>query len=186
MGVAAAPIAADCLTTFHATRSSGVRRTSEIRWIVMHDAEAKSAEGVARFFASPGATGSAHLVVDDVACYRTLLNEAVPWGAPGANTHGFHIEQCGFARWSAVVWTSHLATLNRAAYKAAFHCVKFGIPVRFVDAAGLKAKRAGITTHAECTRAFGGNHTDPGLFWPRRLFMLRVAAYHRALVAAGV
>lgn len=151
----------------------------------MHDAEAASARGVAQFFASRTATGSAHLVIDDASCYRCLLNEEIPWAAPGANTHGFHIEQCGFARWSMVVWRSHLATLNRAAYKTAYHCRLFGIPVRFVDAAGLRAKRAGITTHAECTRAFGGTHTDPGPFWPRRLFMMRVAVYHRALVQAS-
>lgn len=179
----AAPIAADCLTTFRATRQSGTRPLSEIRWIVLHDAENPSAASVAAFFASPQATGSAHLVVDDVACYRTLPNDAIPWGAPGANEHGFHIEQAGLARWSSVVWLSHLATLNRAAYKTAFHCALFGVPVRFVSAVGLERGVRGITTHAECTRAFGGSHTDPGPFWPRRLFMVRVAAYHRALVS---
>lgn len=182
----AAPIAADCLTTFRAAHDSGHRDTDEIRWIVMHDTEGGTAHSVARFFASASATGSAHLVVDDVACYRTLPNDVIPWAAPGANKAGFHIEQCGFARWSVVVWTTHLATLNRAAYKTAFHCIRFGLPVRFVDADGLRRGSRGITTHAECTRAFGGNHTDPGVFWPRRLFMMRVAAYHRALLDAGL
>lgn len=184
--MSAAPISADCLTTFHARLSSGFRRPSEIRWIVLHSAEGGTARGVAQFFASPAAGGSTHLVVDDVSCYRCLLNETIPQAAPGANHAGFHIEQCGFAKWSMVVWRRHMRTLNRAAYKTAAHCVRFGIPVRFVTAPGLIAERAGITTHAECTRAFGGTHTDPGPFWPRRLFMLRVAAYHRGLLKAGL
>jgi len=172
-----------CLKTHYpAYHSSGGRPLSAIKWVVLHSTEGGTAESVARYFQSESAGGSAHLTVDDVSCYRSLPNSAVPWGAPGANYAGFHIEQCGFARWSAVVWKSHLATLKRAAYKTAFHCDKFSIPVRFVRAAGLKAGKAGITTHAECTKAFGGDHTDPGRFWPRRLFVFYVRKYAKELL----
>jgi hypothetical protein len=183
------PIFADCHTAFHASRSSGTRPLEDIKWIVLHDTEGGTAQGVAAYFAQkpnpktgqPG--GSAHLVVDELACYRTLANNEIPWAAPGANTNGFHIEQCGYAKWSAVIWGKHRKTLQRAAYKTAFHCHKFGIPPRFVAAAALKRGVKGVTTHAECTKAFGGDHTDPGPLWPRRLFMRYVNQYYNELAA---
>jgi len=147
----------------------------------MHDEENTSAATAAAWFANPHSRGSAHLCVDDRECYRTLDNSQIPWGAPGANRRGFHIEQAGFARWSTAIWTTHLGTLKRAAYKAALHCHAFGIPPRVVTASGLRAGVEGITTHAECTRAFGGDHTDPGRLWPRRLFMSYVRRYYGEL-----
>lgn len=174
-------IRSDCLTDYHAIRSSGSRPTSDILWIVLHDTEGGSAKNVARYFATDAAGGSAHLVVDDQDCYRCLKNTEIPWGAPGANTAGFHIEQCGYAKWSTVIWRSHLKTLQRAAYKTAYHCHLFDLPPVFVPASGLKARQPGVTTHAECTRAFGGDHSDPGRGWPRSFFMLLVRGYHDAL-----
>lgn len=174
------PIGADCRTTYTAVHSSGTRPLDHVRWIVLHDEEAPTAESAARYFTDPQSGGSAHLCVDDQTCYRTLPNEAIAWGAPGANTEGFHIEQAGYARWSTVIWRRHLNTLKRAAYKTALHCRRFNIPPVFVTARDLRAGRPGVTTHAECTKAFGGSHTDPGLFWPRLLFMLYVKRYYQA------
>jgi hypothetical protein len=76
--------------------------------------------------------------------------------------------------------------LRRAAYKTALHCKRFKIPVRFVDAAGLKAGKRGITTHVECSKAFGGSHWDPGPGWPKALFMGMVRAYYAQLTIKGV
>jgi hypothetical protein len=185
MGVSS-PIAADCLTTFRASKDSGHRGLAEVRLIVMHDTEGGTAKSVARYFASDKAEGSAHLVVDEDACYRCLPNNVVSWSAPGANTTGFHIEQVGFARWSAPVWINHLKTLNRAAYKAAFHCLLFGIPPVWITATGLRRGGEGVTSHAEVTKAFGGTHTDPGPLWPRTFFMGRVRSYYDAAVNAGL
>lgn len=175
------PINAPCRRDYNAVHTSGTRDVKSIKWIVLHDEEAKSAVSAASWFANPASGGSAHLCVDDQCCQRALPNTAIAWGAPGANDNGFHIEQAGFAKWSAVVWKSHLGTLKRAAYKTAFHCNQFGIPVRFVRAPGLKVGLKGITTHAECTKAFGGDHTDPGPLWPRPLFMALVRRYHAQL-----
>jgi hypothetical protein len=176
-------ISAPCRREYTAVHTSGERPLDKVIWIVLHDEEASTAKAAAVWFENRLSNGSAHLCVDDVACYRTLSNEAVPWAAPGANMEGFHIEQAGFARWSAVIWKKHLRTLQRAAYKAAYHCHLFGIPPRFVSAHGLTLGLRGITTHAECTKAFGGTHTDPGLFWPRPLFMALVRRYYKQLEA---
>lgn len=188
------PIAHDCrLDYYPAYHTSGKRAESAIFWIVLHDEEAPTAAGSAEYFKSSESGGSAHLCVDDVACYRCLPNEAIPWGAAsapqiGANTHGFHIEQAGYARWSAVIWSKHHRTLERAAYKTAFHCLKFKIPPVFVAADELPGKH-GITTHNEISKASRrldpGNasrysHSDPGLFWPRSRFMALVNGYYEA------
>src|SRR3954463_6097160 len=102
------PISADCRLTYRAAHDSGHRGLAEVRLIVMHDTEGGTAESVARYFAETQKKVSAHLVVDENACYRTLPNNVIPMAAPGANAAGFHIEMCGFARWSAVVWKAHL------------------------------------------------------------------------------
>lgn len=185
LGLAASPsepVKADCHTNFKAYHKSGTRPTGQIWWIVMHDTEGGTAQGVALYFSGSNSGGSAHLVVDDNACYRCLDNNEIPWGAPGANYHGFHIEQCGFAKWSRTIWSkTHRKQLMRAAYKTAFHCAKFNIPVIFVTAPDLKKNKPGITTHLECTRAFGGSHVDPGPGWPKWLFMQLTKTYYRQL-----
>jgi hypothetical protein len=175
------PVDTPCRTHLHAVHDSGERDPRVIRWIVLHDEEATTAESAARHFTDPASMGSAHLCVDDSTCFRCLGNERIAWGAPGANTNGFHIEQAGFAKWSAVVWSSHLWTLRRAAYKAALHCRAFGVAPVFVSASGLKAGERGITTHRQVSLAFGGDHSDPGPFWPRRLFMVYVRRYFAQL-----
>jgi hypothetical protein len=175
------PIEAPCRTTFHAVHDDGPRDVQRIHWIVLHDEEASTAEGAARWFMDVRSGGSAHLCVDDSRCYRCLGNDRIPQGAPGANTNGFHIEQAGFAKWSAVVWRSHMGTLKRAAFKTALHCRRFGVPPVWVDARGLAAGQHGVTTHRQCSLAFGGDHSDPGPFWPRRLFMRLVRRYFAQL-----
>jgi hypothetical protein len=172
------PINATCHRDFDpAYHNSGPRPLKEIKWIVLHSTEGGTAAGVARYFKGTTAGGSTHLVVDDLECQRCLPDSARCWGAQGANWNGFHIEQCGFAKWSSVIWKSHRQTLKRAAYKTAYHCKKFGIPPIFRKAADLKAGKPGITTHVECSAAFGGSHWDPGKGWPRTLFLFYVKRY---------
>jgi hypothetical protein len=188
------PILHPCRRDYTAAHWSGKRDTKAIRWIVLHDEEAPTALSAAAWFENPLSAGSAHLCVDDTVCYRCLANDQIPWGAAsafGANTHGIHIEQAGYARWSATVWSTHMRTLRRAAYKTALHCRAFDIPIRFVDAAHLPWWR-GITTHREVTlaskridpqHAYLYTHTDPGPFWPRRTFMRMVRAYASQMTA---
>lgn len=186
-------ITASCGRRFlPAYHNSGRRKLSDVKWIVLHDEEAPTARSAAEYFTSPNSGGSAHLCVDDQHCFRCLENNVIPWGASssfGANTHGFHIELAGYARWLPGQWFLRKATLERAAYKTAFHCRKFGIPVEFVTADKLP-RRFGITTHAEVSKAsrrldpahaWQFTHSDPGRFWPRRWFMSRVKAYYAEL-----
>lgn len=172
------PIAANCDTRYTARNHSGTRPLSAISLVVIHSTEGSTAAGAAAWFANPASGGSTHLVVDDNICYRTLQDNQIPWGAKGANFNGFHIEQAGFAKWTTSIWSNtHRKTLQRAAFKTALHCKRYGIPIRFVSASGLRLGVSGITTHVECSKAFGGTHYDPGTGWPRTLFMSMVRAY---------
>ena len=176
-------IKAACKRLYDAYHNSGYRTIDQIKWIIMHSAENTSALSVARYFSEPGSGGSAHLAIDEKECYRLGPNTMVMWGAPGANVNGFHIEQCGYAKWTTEEWLSHANMLNCAAYKAAYHCKLFGIKPVFRTWIGLRLGRKGITTHAEVTKAWPklGTHTDPGTGWDRKDFMARVQSYYYAL-----
>ena len=92
------PINAACDRTYYkAVHHGGTRALSDILWIVLHDEESPTAKSAAAYFQTQASGGSAHLCVDDNECYRCLANEDIPWGAPGANTNGFHIEQAGMS-----------------------------------------------------------------------------------------
>ena len=156
------PLEAPCSRRYTAARHSGRRPLGDIGLIVVHCTESNSASSSAQWFQNPVAQGSAHLVVDDNECYRTLDNDVIPWGAKGANTRGFHIEITGWARWNRNDWLKREATLRRAAYKAAVHARRFGIPIRWLTAAQLRAGENGFVTHALCSEVFGGDHSDPG------------------------
>lgn len=183
IAVVSEPTSADCHTEFHAVHSSGMRPLSVIDLLVLHATEGGTSRSIAAYFRLESSGGSTQMTVDDNACYRSLRDNEIPWGAPGANYHGLHIEQCGYAKWLATMWSNtHRKTLLRAAYKTAYHARKYEIAVRFLTADKLKTgERNGITTHAECTKAFGGTHTDPGTGWPRLLFMTMVRTFYTAL-----
>jgi hypothetical protein len=176
------PIQRQCRTNYHARRSSGQRVLTQIWWIVLHDTEGNTAQAAASWFQNPDCQGSSNIVVDNRQCFRVLDDEEIPWGAPGANYHGWHVEQAGFARWSRIIWKKGSRKLiQRAAYKSALRCHKYKIPVRFCNAAMLQKGMKGITTHAECTKAFGGDHTDPGGGYPIKLFMWYCKRYLKKL-----
>lgn len=181
-------------TDFTAVHSSGLRKLSDIRWVVLHDEEAPTAESAARYFTNKDSGGSAHECVDGGVCFKTLDARQIPWAAPGANTKGYHIEQAGYARWLRWVWKSkaNWPIVQRAAWRTAVACYEYGLgnPV-FVDYRGLRQNRKGVTTHAEVTKAFpdlarkSGSHTDPGPNWPRADFMATVREYYSHLAAHG-
>jgi hypothetical protein len=178
-------ISAPCNTKYHAdTANSGKRPLSAVKLLVLHSTEGGTAAGVARMFSGKGAEGSAHLVIDDKACYRCLRNDEIPWAAPSANTQGFHIEQCGYAKWSAAEWEKHLPMLHRVAYKLALHSKAFKIPLVYLDAARLKAGKKGVTTHAQVSLAWPnsqGNHHDPGTGYPMALVLSLAKHYAKEM-----
>lgn len=175
-------IGAGCNQTHRAVHYSGTRPLTVIDLQVIHDEEAPTALAAAMWFQNPASGGSATYCNDDYTCYRTLLDNQIPWGAPGANYHGLHYEQAGFARWHSIDWARHYRTIDRNAWKMARDARRYGIQVRWLDAAALRrGLRNGQTSHAQCTKAFGGSHTDPGFGYPKTLLMQRVRHHHEDL-----
>lgn len=144
-------------------------------WIVLHSIEAGefdwTAENCARYFQDPGGrVASTQWVVDINSTIRCAEFNMRVAGAVGANERGWHIEQAGFAGQTFRDWRDEYSAemiLSQTAPLVAALCIRDGIPIRFVDAAGLKRGVRGITTHHECWKAFGGDvRTDPGAEYP--------------------
>ena len=68
-------------------------------------------------------------------------------------------------------------TLDRAAWLLARHARRFGIPLRKLSDAELRAGKRGVITHRQATRVFGGTHTDPGSGYPMDWVLKRATAY---------
>lgn len=179
-------IAKSCSTEFTAYHQSGSRLASQIKYIVIHATQSPNdikptdndARSIARYFTTHNSGGSAHLVIDDWHCYKTLIDSIIPWGAPPLNSNGFHIEQCGYSEWSRKRWMIHLNTIRRTAYKSALRCKWYKIPAVFLSVEDLKSGKHGITSHANISAAFHKtNHTDPGINYPYSTYMWLVNYY---------
>lgn len=163
----------------HFTPTSG----RQIDLIVVHDMEAPekpgTAERVAAWFA--GATApraSAHWCFDSDSAVRCVRDRDVAWHAPGANHNGLGYEHAGYARQTREEWLDPYgrAMLEVSARQARLDCRQYAIPVRFVDAAGLKRGERGITTHREVTEAFRrSTHWDPGPGFPMDHYLTLVS-----------
>ena len=146
--------------------SSGKRKVAPTL-IVVHSTEGINASGAAGEFTAPHAGGSTHLVVGEDGNYRFLADDVIPCGAPGANDQGLHIELAGFAAWTRAQWLARAKTLDCAAAFLAAWSDQYGIPLRFVDAAGLLRGERGVTTHAEVSKVWRlSDHWDPGPGFP--------------------
>lgn len=169
-----------------AAHDSGPRRAADIRFVVLHDTEGGDAHSNAVYFARETTRASTQLVVDDEGCYRCLPDLVIPWGAPGANTRGLHVEHCGFKSWTRAQWRQHGPMLRLSAEHVAHWCWAYSIPVRYIGPRRLRFGFRGITTHAACSAAFPPNegHSDPGPGFPLDAYLELVREARAALVAS--
>lgn len=176
------PIGQSCSQRYRAVHDSGTRDVRAIRFGVIHTTECLHASTAAAWFADRRSEGSAHVVVDALECYRTLAPSRIPWAAPGANQHGWHLEIAGFASWSSATWSSKPPTLlERAAYKLAYHGHVYGFPMKRLTVAMLKRGERGVCDHWTCTEAFGGDHHDVGKGFPWVKFLELARRYETEL-----
>lgn len=186
------PSAPSCSTEFSAFNHGPPRDMAKVGIAVLHSTDPSSSdvEPTARSTASwfsqhipidAGGPYSAHVVVGPDGCYRTLADVLEAWGAGDpANLHGLHLEQAGHSTWSRQQWLAHRGTIAAAAGQVAAWSSQYGIPLRFLYAADLRALDAegyppghgGVTTHAEISKAFphATNHEDPGPGYPLDVF----------------
>jgi peptidoglycan hydrolase-like protein with peptidoglycan-binding domain len=150
------------------------RPASAVLWIVLHSMESAekpyTAENVAAWFASSSAPmASAHFCIDSDSIVQCVPLKDVAFAAPGANAEGVHIEMAGYARQTEAEWLDDfgLAMLSRVALVMAHLSELYDIPLEYVDVDGLNARRKGVTTHFDVSKAFKkSDHQDPGKGFP--------------------
>lgn len=154
----------------------GPRRASQIRYIVIHDAEGANARGVAAYGATTDRVVSWHVTCDDNVLIRCLPDLTIAWAAPPCNTNGLQIELAGFASYSKLQWYLHQGTLKRAAWQVAKWCNTYDIPPRWLTHAELdEGEDKGIVTHALVSEVFReSTHSDPGKNFPKTYFLRMV------------
>lgn len=169
---------------YKAKKHSGTRKTSSIRYIVIHDAEVadskKGAEAVGSYFQSAAAKGSTQYGIDNDSTQQYLSDAYVCWGAPPLNTTGTHVELMGRASYNRSQWLKNYAPmLKRGGWWVARQSRKYNVPLNVLTASELKKRgtnptkgHGGVVTHATISKAFGmSTHTDPGDGFPMDVLM---------------
>jgi hypothetical protein len=175
-------IKAKLKTTFYGVRCKySPRPLRDITCLVVHQAQASSAESTARFLHTRP-DGSAHAAVDAKEGYLLADMKTPTCGVKDVNHWTWHIEQAGFSSWIRSFWLSptNRRMMKRCAYQVAIRLHRLGLPNRFLTTRRINAgARRGWTTHAELSRSRVSSsvHTDPGLGFPRRYFGLLVRSY---------
>lgn len=153
--------------------------------VVIHCAEvlprSGGAEWLARYCANNDRVASWHYAVDDVLITQSVKEEDVAYHAPGANRSGIGIELATIGMPTGAHWADpyHQKMLALTEFLVAGICARRKIDPYFVDAAGIREGRRGITTHAEVSlahpdRAGKPPHMDPGPFFPMEAFLDRI------------
>lgn len=154
-----------CRTDYRARLLDGRKRLTPAL-IVLHSTEGPSAESAASWFTDEAAQGSAHVVVGEDGCFRTLPDDANAAGAGEVNPYALHLEFAGYAAWSRDRWLSRRKTLELGREQVRAWARQYGIPLRKLTRSELRDGQSGVTTHADVSAVFGGTHTDPGTGFP--------------------
>lgn len=170
--------------------SSGTNNLPIYR-IVIHctaGSDGKGAQGTARYFRDPDATGSAHYITDSDESIQCARDNVVCWHAP-PNTHSIGIEmECSLAGRGEGHWgrADHIAMMKRTALLTAQKCLQYGVPVTKLTSADLRAGKHGICGHGDVSVAFGqSSHTDPEVFFPWVVFMAWVRDAYKTITGGG-
>lgn len=167
---------------YHSVRSAGQR---EVLWVVLHSMELPESVGIAeklgRLWArATGRVASSHYGVDADSTCGYVDEKDVAYHAAGLNENSIGIEQAGYASQSADDWCDRNSTSmieGQTIPLVADICRRKKIPPRFATADDINARRPGITTHAEVTKAKRkSTHKDPGLKYPIAKVIQGVAA----------
>lgn len=169
---------------YRAAHSSGSVPKSAKKVIVIHDMEVDApltaAEAVGSYFSRGSSGGSTQYGIDNNSIQQYLPPTSIPWGAPYCNTQGIHIEQMGKASWSTTKWKTYAkGTIDRCAWLVAKLSIDFNIPIDHLSVSELKAGKRGVVTHYDCTKAFGGSHTDPGPNYPLNYMLEKAKEYKK-------
>lgn len=170
------PLVSSFVQAKHYTK--GPRTKGPVTLVVVHSMEApekgETAENVAAYFKRGERVASAHFNVDSNSIVQSVRERDIAYHAKSVNHNGIGIEHAGYARQTRNEWLDAYSTamLRLSAKLTAELCKRYGLPVCFVDASGLKRGEKGVTTHVQASKAFNpGGHHDPGAGFPMDLYL---------------
>lgn len=133
-----------------------------------------AASGTAKYFAMQASGGSAHYIYDSSRHEEHCVPETIiGWHAP-PNGHSIGIEICGEASYTRTQWLSPEVwpAVEEAAARTRDLCVRYGLPMRKLTVAQLRAGAEGVCGHVDVSNAFHQtDHSDPGPHFPWDEFM---------------
>ena len=147
--------------------------------IVFHDTESSAANGSIDWMRSQQ-NGSYHYIVDvDGDVFRMVPDQYQAWGAmPTGNRIGLHVCATGFAKWSTAQWNKHPDLIENVAKIVGDWSRMYGIPLRLLTPAQVRAGQRGVCTHNDISLAYReSDHTDPGKFFPETDVLTRAEKY---------
>jgi len=160
------------LPQVQALGDGGTRSTTQMVVIHATDNATASAEGEASYATRRTDKVSAHFYVDNDSTVQALDTTHIAWGCYStSNNRSVQFELCGLSNKLSD------ATMRQAARTVARVCREFGLPIRKLSSADLRAGTRGICGHADVTAAWlQGDHTDPGNTFPWTTFLTYVQA----------
>jgi hypothetical protein len=159
----------------HPTRT-GRARTAPIRILVIHTSEGgelpSSAEGLARYIASPAVPGnlaSYHYIADNDRVIPIVPDGYQAHAAGGGNSQGLHICHPGKAAQTRDEWFDEQSAtqLEQVARWLVDKSQQYGIPLTKLGPDQVRAGQTGVCGHHDVSLAFKqSTHTDPGKGYP--------------------
>lgn len=163
---------------FHTTKGNNL----PIIRIVIHGtvgADAKGAQGTAKYFQTAASGGSAQYITDSDEAIQCARDSVICWHAP-PNPNSLGIEMCcslsnrGKGHWARA---DHIAMMHVTAKLTAQKCLQYDVPIRKLTVAQVKAGERGICSHDAVSKAFRqSDHWDPGEYFPWVAFIAMVRA----------
>lgn len=166
--------------TIPAKWSRSGRQGKKVRLLVAHCTVSKEmgtgAEAVAKYFAAGTRKASAHVVGDNNSVVSCVPDSDTAFAAAGANNDGWHFEFVGMPDQTAAQWDDEFSRdmLRRAAPYWRDRAKAWGIPLRWLTVAQVRAGEAGLCTHDDISKAYpevSTGHWDPGPYFPKAEFL---------------
>jgi hypothetical protein len=129
-------------------------------------------EGVVGFWMEQNLGYGAHVIIDKDGNSALCADpNQITYAVEHHNTNTWSVELIGYARFTPKLWWARVKQLDKLARWMAWLNLEYGVPLQF----GVSR---GWSRHLDQSKAFGGSHTDPGVFFPYR-FVLRKARKYR-------
>jgi len=150
-----------------------------------------TAKNVQDMFAHNTRDASTHLVANQIHTLRSVHDWDTAWAVVYFNAIGLHLELVGLSNQTKDQWLDPIskATLLNGAKAVADWSLRYNVPVnRFLTVPELQADAPhGLTTHVDCDHAKPSTgHTDPGINFPRDIFLGMVSDALRKTAPAPI